>query len=102
MGGVITLVPMKIEHNINGKKGEFVIDQDGNHIAELQYFHSAVNEINIHHTEVDDSLAGKGVGRDLVKAAVVFAREEKLKIVPTCSYAKHVIDKTPEYQDVLA
>ena len=45
---------------------------------------------------------GQGVGRDLVRTAVEYAREHDLKIIPVCPFARSVIDGTPEYQDVVA
>ncbi len=92
----------KIEHEEQKKKGAFFLKENRERLAEMLYFHSNPGEIAIYHTEVGPKLAGKGVGRDLVAAGVKFARENGLKIVPTCSYAKKVIDKTPEFQDVLA
>ncbi len=92
----------KIEHEETRKKGVFFVEENGERLAEMLYFHSNPGEITIYHTEVDPKLAGKGIGRDLIAAGVEFARKNGLKIVPTCSYTKKVIDKTPEFQDVLA
>jgi predicted GNAT family acetyltransferase len=55
----------------------------------------------IEHTEVDDSLAGKGVGMDLLNTAVEYARSKRIKIIPLCPFAKSVFDKKPELHDVL-
>ena len=93
---------MKIEHDVQDAKGVFFINENGKRLAELAYFESAPDEITIYHTEVSDELRGEGIEQDLVGAAVSFARENKLKIVPTCPYAKKVIARTPEFQDVLA
>lgn len=92
---------MEIQHD-EGKKGTFYIEQDGERLGELQYFHPNSNEINIFHTEVSDKLAGQGMGKKLVGAAVEYAREKGLKIEATCPFAHKVIEKTPEFQDVLA
>lgn len=92
---------MKIQREEHGKKGAFYVEKDGEWLAEMTYFYSGDGEITIDHTEVDKSLRGKGVGEDLVKEGVSFARENNLKIVPTCPFTKKVIDETPEYQDVL-
>jgi predicted GNAT family acetyltransferase len=54
----------------------------------------------IDHTEVDESLRGTGASRRLVAAAVAWARQEKLRLLPLCPFAKHVFDTTPEYADV--
>lgn len=93
---------MEIKHTENGRKGSFIVDVDGDEKGRLDYFTSAPGEITIHHTEVDESLRGQHVGDKLVAAAVEHAREKGLKVVPTCPFAKKVIDRTPEFQDVLA
>ena len=93
---------MQVQHEEIKKKGAFFVEENGKRMAQMQYFHSKPGEITIYHTETDPKLAGKKVGRELVDAGVKFARENDIKIVPTCSYTKSVIDNTPEFQDVLA
>jgi uncharacterized protein len=58
--------------------------------------------IIIDHTEVSDSLKGKGAGKQLVSKAVDYARENNIKIIPLCTFAKSVFDKVPDFQDVLS
>ena len=55
----------------------------------------------INHTQVFDGYEGQGIARQLVMAAVDFARKNNRTIVPVCSYAKAVLTRTDEYQDVL-
>jgi uncharacterized protein len=86
----------------HGRKGAFFIDEDGEWVAEMTYLKTGNNTLIIDHTEVDPKLQGRNAGRELVAAAVAYARENGLKIKPVCPYAKKVIDSTPEYQDVLA
>lgn len=93
---------MNIQNEEHGAKGAFFIEKDGEWIAEMTYKKTGKNQIIIDHTEVDDSLQGKGVGKDLVRASVDFARKNNLKIVAECHFAKKIIDETPEFQDVLA
>jgi predicted GNAT family acetyltransferase len=93
---------MDIRHEQNQKEGDFFIEIDGERLGELKYSVSKPGEIAIYHTGVDEKLRGHKAGEKLVAAAVEFARANELKIVPTCPYAKKVIDQTPEYQDVLA
>ena len=93
---------MEIRHETIKKKGVFSIDENGKRRAELKYFHSSPGEITIYHTEVDESLRGEGIGEDMIEAVVKYARENQLKIVPKCPFAKHVIDEQPDFQDVLA
>ncbi len=93
---------MQIQNEEHGAKGAFYIEQDGEWIAEMTYKKSGDDKIIIDHTEVDESLQGKGVGNDLVEAGVKFARENNMKIVAQCPFVKKVIDETPEFQDVLS
>lgn len=92
---------MQIEHKeINGK-GVFFVSVDGKRLAEMVYTKPADNKMIIEHTEVDDSLGGKGVGAQLVHAAVEYARTHQMKIIPLCPFAKSVFDRKKEYHDVL-
>ena len=92
---------MEIQHEDNGKKGVFFIEENGEIIAEMTYVWSGEDKIIIDHTEVSEKLGGKGIGKQLVHKAVEMAREYHIKILPLCPYAKRVIDKTEEYKDVL-
>ena len=93
---------MKIEHEEQKKKGAFYVDDNGDRVGELTYLRSGPGKITIDHTEVSEKFRGEGIGQDLVAAAVEMARENDLKIVPACPYAKKIIDETPAYKDVLA
>ncbi|MDO6676135.1 GNAT family N-acetyltransferase [Tenacibaculum sp. 1_MG-2023] len=93
---------MKIQQEDNGKKGEFFIEIDGNRDGLMTYTWAGDDKLIIDHTEVGDSLRGKGVGYKLVAASVEFARTQNIKILPLCPFAKSVFDKKPEYSDVLA
>ena len=55
----------------------------------------------INHTRVFNGYEGQGIARQMVMAAVDFARENNRTILPVCSYAKAVLTRTDEYQDVL-
>lgn len=61
----------------------------------------ATEQMVINHTQVFDGFEGQGIARQLVMAAVDFARENNRTILPVCSYAKAVLTRTDEYQDVL-
>lgn len=58
------------------------------------------NEIDIDHTGVADELGGQGLGKQLVEAVVNYARENNLKIIASCPFAKDVLEKNDDYQDV--
>lgn len=92
---------MDIQHKDNGEKGMFYVIVDSKPEAEMTYVWSGDQRIIIDHTGVSKALQGQHVGKQLVDAAVVWARKNQLKILPLCPFARAVFDKTPEYQDVL-
>ena len=92
---------MDILHEVDNRQGAFFVSGETGRLAELIYRRTAALEITIDHTEVDKNLAGKGVGKELVLAAVQLARQEHLRIIPNCAYAKKVLERTDEYADVL-
>jgi uncharacterized protein len=53
------------------------------------------------HTEVPDSMEGKGVGSKLVKGALEDARRRGFKVVPRCPFVAKYIERHPEYQDIV-
>lgn len=56
--------------------------------------------IEVYHTEVDKTYGGMGIAADLVNELVDFARDENLKIYPTCSYVVKKFDTDDSYKDV--
>ncbi len=92
---------MKVQNKDNGKRGYFFIEDDGKEIALMHYIFSGPEKMVIDHTEVNDEYEGKGLGRQLVKSGVEYAREHHIKIVPLCPFAKKIFDITPEFADVL-
>ena len=79
----------------------FYVGQDGAILAEMVYTMPSPNKMIIEHTEVDESLEGKGVGKQLVHTAVEYARNHDIKIIPLCPFAKSVFERVKEWQDVL-
>lgn len=92
---------MEIKQWDDGKKGGFFIGSENQKQAEMTYTWVGTSKLIIDHTEVGESLKGKGAGRKLVDEAVVFARNKSISIIPLCPFAKSVFDKTPEFRDVL-
>ena len=92
---------MNIQRIEHGSKGAFIIKENNERLAEMTYSKAGDKLIIIDHTEVSDVLRGKGAGKQLVQAAVEYARTNQLKILPLCPFAKAVFDKTPEFTDVL-
>ncbi len=90
---------MKIKHIKEPGGGYFKAEQDGREAGRMTYS-DAGSKIIIDHTEVAPEFQGRGVGKQMVSACVDYARENGLKIVPLCSFARGVFDRVPELADV--
>jgi len=69
----------------NPAAGRFELNIDG-HLAELVYRRNG-NRLVLIHTGVPTELEGRGVGGELVQAALDVARAENLVVVPMCPFA---------------
>ncbi len=86
------------------KKGinQFYAGEDAEHaLAEITFVPTGEDKIIIDHTYVSEVLKGQGVGKQLVKKVIEYARQENKKIIPLCPFAKKVMTKSNEYNDVL-
>lgn len=92
---------MKTEHVVEGNSGYFLISENGNEVGKMTYFIDENGNMAIDHTIVNPEFRGKGIGKILVDTGVSFARESNFKINPICTYAKALLEKSTDYQDVL-
>ena len=91
---------MEIKKEKVGANERLYVEEDNNSVAEMVYHFIDKSTFVITHTEVDESLEGKGIGRQLLDAAVEYARKNSLIIEATCTFAKKVLDRSPEFADV--
>lgn len=92
---------MNINHTQEGRHGYFIATENSVEVGRIVYAMSGETKLVIEHTEVNPAHEGKGIGKQLVFEVVDYARTHTLKILPLCSFAKALFDKTPEIQDVL-
>jgi hypothetical protein len=93
---------MEIKKIDDGKNGAFIAMENETEAGKVTFVWAGEDKIILDHTEVESEFSGQGVGKKMVMAAVEFAREKNLKIIPLCPYAKSVFDKDPEIADVRA
>lgn len=91
---------MQIQHESFETKGAFFIEKEGKRVAEMTYSKAGPNKIIIDHTEAAEEVRGEGLAKKLVYHGVEYAREHGLKVLPLCPFAKSVIQRNPELQDV--
>lgn len=70
-------------------------------VGELTYTWSGSKRIIIDHTEVYSPYGGKGIGTKIVNAAVEFARENDIRIIPLCSFARKVMENDENARELL-
>jgi predicted GNAT family acetyltransferase len=78
----------------NETEQRFEVTVDG-HRAELTYRTDA-DRLVLVHTEVPDALEGRGIGGDLVTAAVDHAARHGLRLVPHCPFARGWLERHPD------
>ena len=94
-----------MEGTIKQVKGDresaLVYEVDGNKMAEMVYMMSEPQKLVILHTEVDEALKGQNIGKKLQASLVEYARQNAIKVVPVCPFAKAMFRTMKAWQDVL-
>ena len=78
----------------DGSASRFVV-RDGDAEAQLLYRRRG-NRLVLVHTEVPEELGGRGIGGQLVRAAIGWAQQHALVIVPFCPFARKWLADHPE------
>lgn len=64
-------------------------------------YQRTAGQLELTHTYVPAELRGRGIAEKLVRAALEFARSEKLRVLPACSYVGAFIARHAEFQPLL-
>lgn len=86
-----------VRDNIRSHRFELEIDDQ---VAKAWYRMQG-NVITFTHTDVPESLSGKGVGSRLAQGALDAVRAAGLKVVALCPFIAAYIKRHREYQDLL-
>lgn len=89
--------PLDIRHAPD--LGRFHAEVEG-HACRLDYTLDDGRMV-IRHTGVPDAVGGRGIAGALVRAALDWARNSGLRVVPECSYAAGFIQRHPGYADLV-
>lgn len=85
---------MDIRHE--PERQRFVAETNGGG-GVLEYRGPAGGVIDYHHTFVPPELRGRGIAGELVEFALGYARDQGLKVRPTCPFVRRIVDSKPEY-----
>lgn len=83
----------------NSEKFRFEV-VSGALISKLDY-RLGRDRIALVHTEVPEELQGQGIGSDLVRTALEFAREKELTVLPYCPFVAAYLERHPEWSDLV-
>ncbi len=81
-------------------KQRFSLDTDHGP-AYVQYRKPDEKTLDLVSTFTPSEERGGGLAAKVVKGALEFARENEMKIVPTCPYVPVYLKRHPEYQDLV-
>ncbi len=82
---------------LNQSRSRFEAEADGE-IAFLT-FHRDGKRIVLVHTETPEALEGRGIGSALARAALKYAREHDLTVVPQCPFVRSFLERHPDEAD---
>ncbi|MDD7304959.1 MAG: GNAT family N-acetyltransferase [Peptoniphilaceae bacterium] len=91
-----------MEIKLNLKETESQAFDEDRKIGFCQYEIVNENLWDLVHTVVSRAYGGQGIAGKLVDEIVAYARENNIKLIPTCPYVKRKFDKEPEkYEDLI-
>jgi uncharacterized protein len=89
---------VEVRHNVAAHRFEAEVD-GGMSVADYVL---RDGEMVMTHTYTPPELRGRGIAEKLVRAALDYARAERLRVVPACSYVDIFIQRHPEYQSLVS
>ncbi len=94
---------LRVDVHEDPPRGRFtLVSDDGQTLGQMTFSRARDDLIIIDHTEVDDSLRGKGGGLRLFKGMVDWARNTGTKVMSTCPFANSMFDRHPASRDILS
>ena len=93
---------MKYENNKSGNGGVITLNNDNEEVGRLTYtIFPEDHKLIISFVLVHPHFEGRGMGKYLVEYAIKFALENNWKIYPHCSYARSVMNRMNDVEDIL-
>lgn len=90
----------RVEHDQDGSR--YVLKRGDEVIGETVYRTREDGTIDFQHTEIDPERQEKGLGSQLVRAALDDVRSNSdARVAATCPFTRHFIETHPDYQDLL-
>ena len=91
---------MDIEVKHDKKNKRFVAEIEG-YEAYLSY-NVFDDIIDLTYAYTPPEIRGKGIAKIVVEYALNYAKANNLKVIPTCSYVKAIVERNDAYKNLLA
>uniref|UniRef100_A0A832LK24 N-acetyltransferase n=1 Tax=Ignavibacterium album TaxID=591197 RepID=A0A832LK24_9BACT len=88
---------MEVKHDKNNQR--FFIEVEGQEVYTAYSLDN--NVMDIYTTYTPPNLRGRGLAEKVVRAALEFAKENKYKVIPSCSYVYVFIQRHNEYANLI-
>ena len=95
----LTAESLEVRHDADRRRFYIPFDEGEAH---LDYRQKDDTTLDYAHTYVSPDLRGQGLAGRVVEKALDYAREEGLKVVPSCPFVASFVKHHPEYQDLRA
>jgi len=90
--------PLDIHHEPAAKR---FVARTGGVEAVLEYATVDAKTLDYHHTFVPPVLRGGGIASQLTEYALRYARDNGLKVRPTCPFVASYLERHPEFQSLV-
>jgi len=91
---------MDIEVKVDLNQNKFIAIVEG-HEAYIE-FQLEGNILDLQHTFTPRGLRGKGIAGKVAEFAFEYAKNNNLKIIPTCPFIPSFLEKNEQYKELLA
>jgi predicted GNAT family acetyltransferase len=88
----VSVSPAEVVDNVVESRFETTIDGLLSHLS----YRRADDRLVLVHTEVPTELEGRGIGGELVRAAVDTVVRDRLTVVPLCPFARRWLERHPD------
>lgn len=90
--------PLDIHHEPAAQR---FVARTGGVEAVLEYATVDARTLDYHHTFVPPALRGGGIASQLTEYALRYARDNGLKVRPTCPFVASYLERHPEFQSLV-
>ncbi len=90
--------PLDIHHESAAHR---FVARIGDAEAVIEYATVNAKTLDYHHTFVPPALRGGGIASQLAEFALRYARDNGIKVRPTCPFVARYIERHPEFQPLI-